>query len=266
MGNLPLPALRPRFGESTRNDRWWTQPLVVALPLTLFGIYATWAAFQGTHYTFGPYLSPFYSPELFGDSPHAWFGPKPSWWPGFLPFSPALLILPVPGLFRLTCYYYRGAYYKAFAFDPPACAVGEPRKGYLGETRFPFTVQNIHRYALYIALFFLVMLLIDVWHAFWFDGPGGSKHFGMGVGTLVLMANVTLLGGYALGCHSMRHITGGYLDRLARRPAKKLLYDCSSCLNRGHMRWAWFSLFSVGFSDLYVRMCSMGIWHDWRLF
>jgi hypothetical protein len=261
LGNLPLPALRPRFGESTRNDRWWTQPLVVALPLTLFLIYATWAAFQGAHYTYGPYLSPFYSPEIFGDSPHAWFGPKPGWWPAFLPFSPALLILPFPGLFRITCYYYRGAYYKAFAFDPPACAVGEPRKGYLGETKFPFTVQNIHRYALYIAMFFLVMLLIDVWHAFWFDGK-----FGMGVGTLILMVNVTLLGGYALGCHSMRHIAGGYLDRLAKRPAKKLLYDCSSCLNRGHMRWAWFSLFSVGFSDLYIRMCSMGIWHDLRLF
>ena len=135
------------------------------------------------------------------------------------------------------------------------------RKSYGGETKFPFTIQNIHRYALYIALGFLVMLLIDVWHAFWFDGK-----FGMGVGTLVLMANVTLLGGYALGCHSMRHITGGYLDRLAKRPAKKLLYDCSSCLNRGHMRWAWFSLFGVGFADLYIRMCSMGIWHDWRLF
>ena len=43
----------------------------------------TWAAFQNAHYTFGPYLSPFYSPELCGDSPHAWFGPKPAWWPGW---------------------------------------------------------------------------------------------------------------------------------------------------------------------------------------
>jgi hypothetical protein len=31
------------------------------------------------------------------------------------------------------------------------------------------------------------------------------------------------------------------------------------------MRWAWMSLFWVGFSDLYVRMCSMGIWTDWRI-
>ena len=122
-----------------------------------FVVYATWAAFQGEHYTFGPYLSPFYSPELFGDSPHAWFGPKPAWWPGLLPFSPALLILWAPGGFRLTCYYYRGAYYKAFWADPPACAVGEPRKSYRGERSFPLILQNVHRYFLYLALLFLVV-------------------------------------------------------------------------------------------------------------
>ena len=45
--------------------------------------YTTWALFQGEYYWFGNYLSPFYSPELFGDSPHAVFGP---WrWP-WLPF------------------------------------------------------------------------------------------------------------------------------------------------------------------------------------
>src|SRR6187399_1054545 len=223
-------ALKRRaFGETSRRDLWWVQSLVVFLALSTFVVYSTWAAFQGAHYTYGPYLSPFYSPELFGDSPHAWFGAKPGWWPTWLPFSPALLILPFPGLFRVTCYYYRGAYYKAFAFDPPACAVGEPRKGYVGEMKFPFTIQNIHRYALYIAFGFLAMLSLDVWRAFWFEGADGAKHFGLGVGTLVLLANVILLGGYALGCHSMRHIVGGYRDRLAKRPAKKLLYDCSSC-------------------------------------
>jgi len=35
-----------------------------------------------------------------------------------------------------------------------------------------------------------------------------------------------------------------------------------SCLNRRHMLWAWSSLVSVAFSDLYVRMCSMGVWSD----
>ena len=116
---------------------------IVFVLLTSFLVYATWAAFQGDHYTYGPYLSPFYSPELFGSSSHAWFGPKPAWWPGWLIFSPALLILPVPGIFRVTCYYYRGAYYKAFWADPPSCAVGEQRKSYRGEDSFPLILKTI---------------------------------------------------------------------------------------------------------------------------
>jgi hypothetical protein len=267
MAHAQLPVIRRRMGETMRSDRWWVQPVVILLLLSSFLVYATWAAFQGNHYTFGPYLSPFYSPELFGDSPHAWFGPKPDWWPAWLVFSPALLILPFPGLFRLTCYYYRGAYYKAFWADPPACAVGEPRKQYRGEASFPLIIQNIHRYFLYIALLFLVVLLYDVYQALWFtDRSTGRTVLGLGVGTLVLAVNVILLGGYTLGCHSMRHIVGGYLDRLSRSPIRKRAYDCSSCLNRGHMRWAWASLFSVPFADLYVRLCSMGIWTDWRIF
>ena len=265
MADAPLPLLDRRFGATMRRDAWWAQPAVVFLVLSGFVAYATWAAFQGDHYTYGPYLSPFYSPELFGSSPHAWFGPKPGWWPAWLPFSPALLILPFPGLFRLTCYYYRGAYYKAFWADPPACTVGEPRKTYLGEASFPLIMQNIHRYFLYIALLFLVVLLHDVWKALWFTDPSGRTSFGIGVGTLVLATNVVLLGGYTLGCHSMRHVVGGYLDRLARRPVRRVAYDCSSCLNRAHGRWAWCSLFSVAFADLYVRLCSMGVWHDFRL-
>src|SRR5690348_5857178 len=97
MAHAQLPVLRRGFGETMRKDWWWVQPAVVFLLLSAFICYATWAAFQGEYYTYGPYLSPFYSPELFGNSPHAWFGPKPGWWPGWLVFSPALLILPSPG-------------------------------------------------------------------------------------------------------------------------------------------------------------------------
>ncbi len=261
-----METLHRGLGETMRRDWWWAQPAIVFLLLSTFIVYATWAAFQGEHYTHGPYLSPFYAPELFGASSHAWFGPKPGWWPGWLVFSPALLILPFPGLFRLTCYYYRGAYYKAFWADPPTCAVGEPRKSYRGENSFPLVIQNVHRYFLYIALVFLLLLGSDVYQALWFTDPvTGDTSFGIGVGTLVLAVNVVLLGGYTLGCHSMRHIVGGYLDQLSRSPARKRLYDCSSCLNRGHMRWAWTSLFSVAFADLYVRLCSMGVWTDWRI-
>lgn len=265
MAHAPLPLLHRGFGETQRRDAWWLQPLVVFTLLTSFLVYANWAAFQNGHYTYGPYLSPFYSPEIFGDSPHAWFGPKPGWWPALLPFSPALIILPFPGLFRVTCYYYRGAYYKAFWADPPNCTVGEPRKTYLGERYFPLIIQNIHRYFLYVAVIFLIFLAHDVWKALWFDNGSGGVKFGIGVGTLVLATNTVFLSCYTLGCHSMRHIVGGFLDQLSRHPTRKVAYDCSSCLNRWHMKWAWMSLFSVAFADVYVRLCSMGIWHDWRI-
>jgi len=251
---------RSSFGQTTRRDAWWVQPVVTFIGLSAFLVYSTWAAFQGEHYTAGPYLSPFYSPEIFGSSPHALLGPKPGWWPAWLPFSPALLILWAPGLFRLTCYYYRGAYYKAFWADPLSCTVGEPRKSYLGEASFPLIMQNVHRYFLYIALIFLLLLAHDVWKAMWFaDG------FGIGVGTLVLAVNVVLLSGYAFGCHSLRHLVGGFKDQLSRSSVCQRTYNCVSCFNRRHMVWAWASLCSVMFADLYVRLCSMGIWHDVRI-
>ncbi len=255
--SLPLP--QRRFGITARRDRWWITPVVVFFVLSAFVVYATWAALQGDHYRFGPYLSPFYSPELFG-SAQAWFGPKPGWWPGWLPWSPAILILWMPGGYRLTCYYYRGAYYKAFWADPPSCAVGEPRKSYWGERSLPLILQNIHRYFLYLALVFIVILAYDAWKAMWFaDG------FGIGVGTLVLTANVVLLGGYTLGCHSLRHLTGGGKDTLSDKPVRKACYGCVSGLNNRHMLFAWMSLVCVAFADVYVRLCSMGVIRDLRI-
>jgi hypothetical protein len=261
----PLPILHRGFGETMRRDAWWLQPLVVFVILGGFVVYATWAAFQNAHYMYGPYLSPFYSPEIFGDPRTAWFGGKPGWWPSVLPFSPALIILPFPGLFRFTCYYYRGAYYKAFWADPMNCAVGEPRNSYIGERSFPLILQNVHRYFMYVAVLFLFFLAHDVWKALWFDDGAGGVKFGIGIGTLVLTLNVVLLTCYTLGCHSARHVVGGFLDQLSRHPVRKKAYDCSSCLNRWHMKWAWMSLIGVAFSDIYIRMCSMGIWHDWRI-
>jgi hypothetical protein len=255
---------RRSFGQTMRKDGWWVVPLLTFLGLGLFVVYSTWAAFQGDHYRFGPYLSPFYSPEILG-SAKAWFGAKPSWIPSWLPFTPALLILWAPGGFRFTCYYYRGAYYKAFWADPPACAVGEPRKTYWGERSFPLILQNVHRYFLYLALIFLVLLAHDVWEALWFTDASGHTSFGIGVGTLVLALNVILLTGYTLGCHSLRHLIGGGRDVLSNRPLQMSCYNCVSGLNRRHMLFAWMSLFVVGFSDLYIRLCSMGVLTDYRL-
>lgn len=257
---------RRRAFDTRRRDWWWVRPLAIFLGLGAFIVYATWAAFQGVNYHWGPYLSPFYSPELLGDSPHAWLGAKPEWWPGWLPFSPALLILWAPGGFRLTCYYYRGAYYKSFWADPPACTVGEPRKTYWGERSFPLIIQNVHRYFLYVALVFIFILSWDAWSGLWWQNPAtGEISFGIGLGTLVLATNVVLLAGYTLGCHSMRHLIGGHRDEISRAPVQYQSYRCISCLNRRHMMWAWMSLFWVAFADFYIRMLSMGVWTDWRI-
>jgi hypothetical protein len=266
MGHVQAAATPRAFGRTARRDAWWASPLAVFAGLSTFVVYATWAAFQGDYYHYGPYLSPFYSPELLGASPHAWFGPRPGWWPGWLPFSPALLILPIPGIFRLTCYYYRGAYYKAFWADPPACAVAEPRTRYCGEAAFPLVLQNVHRYFMFITFAVLAVLAYDVWNALWFRDPAtGGVTFGIGVGTIVLAANVVLLASYVFGCHSLRHVAGGMCDVLSNRPVRAGAYRCVTALNRRHMYWAWLSLFSVGFADLYVRLCAMGVWTDWRL-
>jgi hypothetical protein len=259
--------IHPRsFGETERRDWWWIDALLVVAVFGGFIVYATWAAFQNAHYTYGPYLSPFYSPELWGDSHHAIFGPKPAWWPGFAPFSPALLILPFPGLFRFTCYYYRGAYYKAFWADPVSCAVGEPRgTSYWGERWFPLVLQNVHRYFAYVAAIFIFILAYDVFLATQFTNAAGQKEFGIGVGTLVLALNVCLLASYTFGCHSLRHVFGGRKDEISKSGLRETCYNCSSALNRKHQLFAWCSLFSVALSDVYVRLCSMGVITDLRL-
>src|ERR1700689_895729 len=106
MPQIDVPLVRGRFGVTSRPDMWWVQPLVVFLCFTGFIVYATWAALQGQNYRFGPYLSPFYSTQLFG-SADAWFGGQSGWFPSFLPVSAALFILWAPVGFRMPCYYYR---------------------------------------------------------------------------------------------------------------------------------------------------------------
>ncbi|MBI4124844.1 MAG: succinate dehydrogenase [Deltaproteobacteria bacterium] len=237
------------FAQTQRRDMWWLQPALVALGLTLFGVYATWAALQGEHYRFGPYLSPFYSPLILLD-----------WWK----FSPAILILWAPLGFRATCYYYRKAYYRSFFADPPACAVGEFRgEKYKGETAFPFILQNLHRFFFYLAAIVLCFLWLDVYEAFRFD-----EKFGVGVGTLVLFSNTLFLSLYTFSCHSFRHLIGGDLNCFSCGLAAKTKYQAwkgVSVLNQNHMLWAWISLFTVGFADLYVRLCAMGIINDIRI-
>jgi len=178
------------------------------------------------------------------------------------------LILWAPHGFRATCYYYRKAYYRAFFLDPPGCAVGEshPHR-YIGETRFPFILQNLHRYFLYIAIVFLIILWYDAISAFWFPSATGT-HFGVGIGSLVLLANIILLTSYTLSCHSLRHIVGGNIDCFSCVVAggpRHTAWRGVSFLNERHMLFAWLSLFSVGLADLYVRLVAAGVIKDIRL-
>ena len=256
------------YATTARTDRWWLAPLLTVCGLGGFVVYATWAALQGSHYYFDPYLSPFYSPVLFvdpsapGAAPleHAWFGSWPAWWPSFLPASPALLILIFPGAFRATCYYYRKAYYRSFFGTPPGCSVGPlPLGRYRGETGL-LIIQNLHRYALYFAIAFIFILYYDAFLAFFRHGQ-----LGIGAGSVILLINPTLLAGYTFGCHSWRHLVGGSLDCFSCDRAGALRHGAwrgSSALNAHHMAWAWVSLFWVAFSDVYVRLVSMGVLHD----
>ena len=263
---VPVKFVPRGWGETERRDAWWIEPILVVIVFSGFLLYGTWVALQNAHFEYGPYLSPFYAPLLFGDSSHSWFGPRPGWWPIAL-FYPALLILPVPGLFRLTCYYYRGAYYKGFWQDPVSCAVGEPRgTSYWGERWFPLVLQNLHRYAAYLAVIFVVLLSYDVWLAMWWPNPAtGGTQFGIGVGTLVMFVNVVLLASYTFGCHSLRHLVGGRRDEVSRSQVSEACYNCTSALNRRHMLFAWMSLFSVGLTDVYIRLCSLGVITDYRI-
>ena len=259
----PAGAARPPIASAhLRTDTWWALPVTVVIVLGAFVVYSTWAALQNAHYFFAPYLSPFYSPCLSRSCLHLTFSvglPDVSF-PIVGVVSPAFLMLWGPGLFRLTCYYYRKAYYRSFWLAPAACAVRDVKRGYTGETRFPLILQNFHRYAWYVAVVFIVLLTWDALLAFRF--PNG---FGIGVGTVVMWVNVILLAAYTFSCHSCRHVCGGHVDVFSRAPGRYRVWHVLSWLNERHPTYAWLSLFSVGLTDLYIRLVSMGIIRDLRI-
>ena len=212
-----------------RKARRWLYPLATFVVFTSFVVYSTIRAFTGRDYFAEPYLSPFYSPCL-GDCVEGSsdFGQPFGWFP----LSAALIILIFPLGFRLTCYYYRKAYYRSFWLSPPACGVAEPHSGYSGETRFPLILQNIHRWFWYATF---VVALILIWL-------------------------------YQLSCHSCRHIVGGRLRHFSRHPVRYKLWTWVSKLNARHAQFAWYSLFSVALVDLYIFLLAAGVFDDPRFF
>jgi hypothetical protein len=247
--------------RTLRQDRWWLAPLATFVVFTAFVIYATWRAFAGSNYYSAPYISPFYSPCLTDEctAGSSDFGQPFSWWS----LSPALLILIFPLGFRMSCYYYRKAYYRAFWLSPPACAVAEPHGKYTGETRLPLILQNIHRYFWYAALVVAVILSYDVVLAFR-DEHENWGH--MGLGTVVLLINIVLIWLYTLSCHSCRHIVGGQLRHFSKHPIRYRAWTFVSKLNAKHALYAWLSLFSVALADFYIYLLATGAFDDPRFF
>jgi hypothetical protein len=268
MDTVQIAGRRGGFASTRRADYWWLAPASTAVGLILFFGYLTIRAFNPVYVWHDPYISPTVAPPVFtpasgylGAVPveHAWFGAFPAWWPAFLPQSPAFFL---PGLaiaFRFTCYYYRGAYYKAFFLTPTSCAVRGVPLSYRGETAL-LVFQNLHRYTLYAALVLLVFLWWEGFAAFFRDG-----RFGIGVGTVIMLVNAALLTGYALGCHSWRHLIGGRLDCFTCDGAvtpRFRMWKWSTWLNERHMAIAWVSLVWVAFTDLYIYLVSRGTISD----
>ncbi len=264
-GGRILGEARPPIADAhLRTDSWWVLPVTVVVVLLAFIVYSTWAAFQNAHYFANPYLSPFYSPCLTKACLHHSFG---GWtlpdftFPIIGVVSPALLILGGPGLFRLTCYYYRKAYYRSFWLSPPACAVAEPHAKYTGETRFPLIIQNLHRYFFYAAVVISVINTYDLIRAF----RGGDGGFGIGLGTLVMLLNVVMLWTYTASCHSCRHLMGGRLKHFSAHPVRYKAWTYISKINARHMQLAWITLGTLMLTDGYIALVASGAFGDLRI-
>lgn len=252
------------LARTLRTDRWWISPLVTALVLGVFIVYTTVRLFMRDHYWVGEYhyLTPLYSPCLsescMPGSSH--FGTPLPGFPLALPLP--ILIFPILAGFRASCYYYRKAGYRAFLMSPPACAVTEPARKYTGETRFPLALQNLHRYFFVLASVLLLINTYDAVLAF-FPARGG---FGIGLGSLILLVNVTMLWLYSLSCHACRHIFGGRLKHFSKHPVQYWFWTQLSKLNGRHMQFAWTSLITVMLTDFYIMAVSAGWVVDLRLF
>ncbi|NGN63458.1 hypothetical protein G5C51_06010 [Streptomyces sp. A7024] len=262
-GGVTAPGRAAIRERHLRTDRWWLAPAATAAGLLAFVIYSTWRAFANTDYYAAPYVSPFYSPCLAENCEPMKGGPNFDLLGGWWGLSPAIIILIFPLGFRLTCYYYRKAYYRGFWASPPACAVAEPHKKYSGETRFPLVLQNIHRYFFYAAVLVALILTWDTVLAF----RNSDYEWGhMGLGTLVFLANIVLIWAYTLSCHSCRHIVGGRLKHFSKHPVRYKLWGWVGKLNERHMFLAWASLISVAAADFYVYLVASGAFDDPTLF
>jgi len=255
-GRASIPA------RTLRTDKWWRAPAITFVLLCIWVAYATVRAFSQRAFFASQehYLSPFTSPCVSASCPSEArdFG---TWFGHFPPFVPlAIITLPFLLGFRLTCYYYRRAYYRSFWASPQACAVAEPHAKYSGETRFPLILQNLHRYFFLLAGLISVVNTWDVIRAF---QPAGHT-FGFGLGTIIMLVNVVLLWAYTVSCHSCRHIVGGRLRNFSAHPLRYKAWGFVSKLNTKHMQLAWTTLGTLMLADAYIALVASGAFSDPR--
>jgi hypothetical protein len=255
---------RATIGAKTlRTDRWWFEPAYTVVGLTAWLVWGLIHTLLIKNYYFseGPgyhYLTPFFSPCV-SDA----CTPAAAEFGRFVPNLPlipyAVVSLPFLLLFRLTCYYYRRAYYRSFWLSPPACAVPDGHKSYSGETRFPLVVQNLHRYAFYAAVLISLLNTWDLIRSF-----HGTTGFGFGLGNLVMLLNVVMLWAYTASCHSCRHIMGGRLKHFSQHPVRYRAWTFVSKLNTRHKELAWITLGTLALVDIYILAISAGWFSDLR--
>jgi hypothetical protein len=190
---------------------------------------------SGNALFFGNYISPFYSPKF--SAIRRTVGLAPSRLVARLAsIFPALLMLWAPAGFRLTCYYYRGAYYKAFWATRRPAPSASRAKLISGERSFPLIMQNVHRYFLYLALVFIVILTIDVWKALWFVDPQ-RQEFWDRVGTIVSRNQCDSAERLYFGCHSLRHLAADFSINFEIATVSRLrvreLFNRATCFGRG---------------------------------
>jgi hypothetical protein len=214
------------------NWRLWTFVLLIAV--------GSWALITYPVATFHGYIDPFYSPTV--------------------------LIVPIPGLFRLTCYAYRKDYHRHLFHHPMGCENSQREekatRKYTGEKNAVLLLENLHRYFLYAGIILLPFFYYDFYVSLTYSDS-------LRLGSLIILANALTLTGWTLSCHALRHLIGGNIDCyscVTAGRARKSIWSIQSKWNSHHEALAWISLLTIFFADLYIRGLAAGLPLDFKLF
>jgi hypothetical protein len=175
-------------------------------------------------------------------------------------YAPTVLVVPIAGLFRLTCYAYRKDYHKHLFRHPNSCTLSirgdSTMRGYSGETKL-FRIENLHRYFVYAGIAILPFFYYDFMISLMYGGI-----FSLRLGSVLLLLNAVLITLWISSCHAIRHLAGGRTDcygcAFAGRQ-RKSLFNKQSFLNAHHELFAWLSLLVIIGIDLYLRGLSAGL-------